>query len=369
MDIVCRTKIGFEFCRSSGADIGWGPHHTEGIRSGWILRAGPRSASKSADQGNGCLSTEPRRSPHVMNCAFILSPSFSGSTLLSILLTHHPKLTTLGEFLDSRERKFRDGEGDCCSCGSNLEMCPYLNDLTRDLNEQGMQFSINYPDLAFRCLHPIAGPLLRASVRPNWFECIRSAAISVVPAARREVRRIIDRNLTAISTILRKDGASVYLDSAKNNNRVLFFQRYASDMSVKVIWLKRDGRGVCNSHMNHNGVSMEKAIQWWSVAQYNLANTLKHLPPENTLSLFYEDLCNDPHAKLGEVCRFLGLDMTLMPDEFHADGLHLTGNNMRLRGLSEIREDRKWRTSLTEVDLEVFERRGSELNRRLGYTD
>ncbi len=304
-----------------------------------------------------------------MNCAFILSPSFSGSTLLSMLLAHHPKLTTLGEFLDSRERRHQTGKGNFCSCGADLEHCPYLIELARELTEQGLEFSINYPDLAFRSSHPLAGPLLKAYVRPIWFEQLRSAAILAIPAAQQELKRIVNRNGNVISTILRNANASVYLDSAKNNNRVLFFHRYAPDITVKTIWLKRDGRGVCNSYMKHFDIGMKAAIDSWSVANNSIINTIRHLPKTNVLVMHYEDLCRDPHAKLDEVCTFLDLDSSLMPREFSGEGLHLTGNNMRLNGLSEIRQDTKWKQTLSKADLELFAKMGGKLNRQLGYCD
>ena len=241
--------------------------------------------------------------------------------------------------------------------------------LEKDLIEQGMDFSINYPDLSFRCSNSIADAILKPCIRPPWFETIRASGIALVPMARRELRRTIDRNRTVIATILRRADATTYLDSAKNNNRVLYFHRYASDIAVKAIWLKRDGRGICNSIMTHYSVGMERAIQRWSVAQDSIYNTLKHIPSANVLTMFYEDLCADPHAKLGEACRFLNLDVELMPDEFRADGLHLTGNNMRLKGLSEIRQDTKWRDKLTSADLELFARKGGALNRQLGYAE
>ncbi len=305
-----------------------------------------------------------------MNTAFIICPSYSGSTLLSMLLAHHPKLSTLGEFLDNRMQRHLGGEGVFyCSCGTELEKCKYLTDLTREIQSQGLDFSINFPDLSFRSKHRIAGQLLRAYVRPFWFEQLRATAVALVPAARQELVRVIDRNRIVLSTIMQKDNTSIYLDSAKNNNRVIFFQRYAKDFSVKVIWLKRDGRGVCNSFMNHFGIGMEEAIRRWSLATVSAADTARCLPASNVLTMHYEDLCRDPHGKLDEVCRFLDLDPSLMPKEFSGEGLHLTGNNMRLKGLSEIRQDTKWKKALTAADLRLFDQTGKKLNYKIGYSD
>lgn len=302
-----------------------------------------------------------------MKCAFIVSPSYSGSTLLSILLAHHPDLVTLGEFLDNQSRRYRDGEGDFCSCGERLAECPYMADLTRRLAARGMDFSVDYPDTAFRSTDRLADPVLRAYVRSPAFEAVRRLAIMGIPAAKDTVRRIVERNSAVIETILEMDDARVYLDSAKNNNRVLYFHRYAAGMDVKVIWLIRDGRGVTTSIMRHTGVDVATAAARWATTQRSVIRTVGALPDRNVLTMRYEDLCTDPGRWLPETCRFLDLDPAQLPESFSADGLHLTGNNMRLNGLGEIRIDERWREALSAEDLEKFEMVGGQLNRELGY--
>ena len=108
-----------------------------------------------------------------MNCAFIISPSYSGSTLLSMLLAHHPRLSTLGEFLDNKERRFRDGEGDYCSCGEKLAECPFMADLAASVHAKGVDFSVDFPDTAFISEDQLAKPVLRAYIRSPLFETAR----------------------------------------------------------------------------------------------------------------------------------------------------------------------------------------------------
>ena len=302
-----------------------------------------------------------------MKCAFIISPSYSGSTLLSMLLAHHPRLVTLGEFLDSRERRRFDGEGDFCSCGAELNACTYLETLVRKLNAEEMEFSVDYPNTAFNSADGLTDRILRAHVRAPWFENLRRVAIAVLPPVRHTVKDIVARNCRVISTLLAQEGAEVYLDSAKNNNRVLYFDRYAPDVDVKVIWLVRDGRGVTNSIMKHYEMALEPAIEYWKTEQRIVAETTRYLRPEQLFTLKYEALCAEPGRWLAAICAFLGLDVALLPETFGDQPLHLTGNNMRLRGIAEIRVDEKWKSMLTTSDLEIFTRRGGDLNRRLGY--
>jgi len=302
-----------------------------------------------------------------MKCAFILSPSYSGSTLLSILLAHHPELATLGEYLDNRERRYRKGQGDFCSCGERLPSCSFMKQLTENVRGGGVDFSVDFPDTAFWTDRPALDKVLRAYVRGPGFERLRGAAIAAVPPLRRAVDHVVRRNMAVISAILELESATVYLDSAKNNNRVLYLDRYAPDMEVKVIWLIRDGRGVSNSIIGHKGVDLDTAARRWVTTQKSVMRTVDYLAPEQVFRMKYEDLCADPHQWLADVCRFLELDPTHLPQSFSAEGLHITGNNMRLQGLDEIKRDTKWQASFSEPELDLFDRIGGELNHDLGY--
>ncbi len=303
-----------------------------------------------------------------IQCAFIVSPSYSGSTLLSMLLAHHPRLATLGEFLDNKVRGFREGEGDYCSCGARLVDCPYMAELSRQLLAKGIEFSVDYPDTAFQCSTGISARLLRASVRGPIFETVRRWAIPLFPASRRTLRRVVQRNTAVIRTILEMGTADVYLDSAKNNNRVLFFDRYAPQIDVKVIWLIRDGRGVVTSIMRHADCGIELATKKWVTTQKSVINTVRFMPSSKVLTMRYEDLCTKPEESLAKACRFLALDPAGLPEQYGDKELHLTGNNMRLNGLKEIKIDLRWKKSLSASDLRYFNANAGQLNREIGYS-
>ena len=98
--------------------------------------------------------------------------------MLSMLLAHHPKLVTLGEFLNTRERGSRVKEGDFCSCGAELPSCPYLVALSNRIIARGMEFSIDFPDLAFRSDDLLTDRVLRTYVRGPVFEFLRRLAIA-----------------------------------------------------------------------------------------------------------------------------------------------------------------------------------------------
>ena len=94
----------------------------------------------------------------------------------------------------------------------------------------------------------------------------------------------------------------------------------------------------------------------------------RYLPPQSWLSLHYEDLCADPHGVLDRISDFLGVERTDRTVEPAEDARHIIGNSMRLKRLSEIREDRSWQTRLTQADLSTIGRIAGTTSHNLGFS-
>jgi hypothetical protein len=84
------------------------------------------------------------------------------------------------------------------------------------------------------------------------------------------------------------------------------------------------------------------------------------------MSLHYEDLCANAQVALDRISDFLGIDRSTL--EQYQGEHHVIGNAMRLRALSEIREDISWQTQLRPRDLAVIARIAGPTSHRLGYT-
>ena len=54
-------------------------------------------------------------------CLYVASPSYSGSTLLTMLLAEHPEVATIGEMKGGQE----DLSSYRCSCGALFAACPF----------------------------------------------------------------------------------------------------------------------------------------------------------------------------------------------------------------------------------------------------
>jgi len=139
-------------------------------------------------------------------------------------------------------------------------------------------------------------------------------------------------------------------------------------LDVKVIHLVRDARGNSASLMKHAGVDAATAARQWTHYNVEAARVKRYLPSEAWMMLHYEDLCADPGGTLDRISDFLGVEpagLNVVPGDTNR---HVIGNPMRLRALSEIREDLSWKTRLSRDELESITRIAGDASRRLGFT-
>jgi len=296
--------------------------------------------------------------------AYILSPSFSGSTLLSFLLAGHPKIATMGEL---KATAWGDIDEYYCSCGELIQNCDFWKNVIKELSGQGIHFDLADFGTHFRDKSNLLVDLvLRARVHGPAFETFRRAALTVVPGARKTFSRILDRNQVLIETISRLQGGSIFLDSSKDAVRLQHLMQ-AGFNRVRVIYLIRDGRGFVCSYMKHHNVSMDKAALEWKKTYRECQHVLRRLEPEDRLTVQYESLCRDPKNTMEKIFKFLGIEPVDIGSSFLATKQHILGNAMRLEADQRIKLDEKWRTALSSEDLKMFEHVAGDLNRKLGY--
>jgi len=158
----------------------------------------------------------------------------------------------------------------------------------------------------------------------------------------------------------------MFLDGSKEAIRLKLLNS-ANYWNLKVIYLIRDGRGVTNSYMRHYNVPMEKASQERCRAHRECDRVVQELGNDTYITVHYEDLCRDPQETMTKIYDFLGLDTDLGDLQFRSFEHHILGNQIRLESTEEIRLDEKWKSALTNRELEVFEQTAGRLNRVYGY--
>lgn len=294
---------------------------------------------------------------------YILAPSYSGSTLLTYLLAQHADIATIGELKATR---MGDIDAYRCSCGELIRECDFWSRLTRRAREEGLDFSLEKFGTVYGDGPGLVNKIVRALVRGPLFEAVRSISLALLPESMTRVRAVTRQNKTLSDIVCDMQGGTIFLDGSKDSARLLYYLR-SGEWDIKVIYLQRDGRGVTNSYVKHDGVDYDGAIQYWQKAVTELQRMRSTLPDDQVYDLLYEDLCREPQQKLAEICRWLGIEELDHATSFSAESQHVLGNSMRLNNVSEVRFDEAWRKKLTPENLRAFDEHAGSLNRSLGY--
>src|SRR5207302_7960282 len=134
---------------------------------------GRRNAGESGERPHGVTTAMP-------TCVYIASPSFSGSTVLAMLLGRHPEIATIGEMKGGQE----DLATYACSCGTRFIKCPFWASLIAALGERGFVYDLSDRRTmpAFRMPGSSVGDrFMRSSYRSAGFELLRDLVLHYWP--------------------------------------------------------------------------------------------------------------------------------------------------------------------------------------------
>lgn len=294
--------------------------------------------------------------------------SFSGSTMLAMLLNAHPQIATVSEMHGPNPRLVKDIRTYHCSCGELIHECPFWAQVKARMAGQGFEFTTSDFKVAFGD-HSLRGRLRYGSLRSNLLESIRDDVCRILPGPRAEMDQLIARNEALIRAVLDITGKTAFVDTTKRTRRFKFMSKY-SNMDVRVILLLRDARGSVASQMRHYpGMTASEAARAWAKGLSGIQRTWKQIPASQRMILKYEDFCRDPQANLQALYRFFGVDPDFeLGDLESLPPHHIIGNTARMRTLSEIRLDERWKQTLNAEQLEAIDRIAGRLNRSFGYT-
>lgn len=328
----------------------------------------PSVASGTAERARRAGSREPLEPGATVNFVYMLAHSFSGSTLLSFLLGAHPEIATIGEMFIAEGF---DHETYHCSCGRRIVECPFFLEVSREMAARGVPFDVRHSGLAFRATgEGLARRVIAAEPRGPVLEAAREAALRLLPSARQALAGTLRRNQAVVEVMTGLQGGRAFVDSSKRPGRLLHLRRIPS-FDVRVIHLVRDPRAVACSSVKNLGHTAEQGARSWTAAAELAERVRRHFPDQpgdRWLTLRYEDLCGDPDAALDRVSRFIGVQPGFRVPDFRAFEHHIIGNRMRLSGVSEIRLDERWKTTLTPDQVRAVDGVAGTAARRYGYT-
>ena len=325
------------------------------------------------------------REKHPIRLAYILAASHSGSTLLTMLLNVHPAAATVGELAP-------EGIGNPvayrCSCGSLIRECAFWTWLVEQAGKRGVLLDVGDLGTAFTMPGTRLGRRLLASMhRGPLLESVRDICLRLLTPWPRRFQQIAAANALVIQLCLARHSASVFVDKGQSALRLKHLLRIPS-LDVRVLHMVRDGRAVALTYMNESEYadatvpsmrgggrgrnraerkSMRQAAYEVRRDLEAAEHVLRRVQPSRQCRLRYEDLCADPDATIAGMLEFIGLDPGGREADFRLVEHHILGNGMRLDSGSEIWLDERWKSVLTDGDLQTFDAIAGRAYRAYGY--
>lgn len=293
---------------------------------------------------------------------------YTGSTLLGTLLNEHPDVASIGAATGLIRRV--DLSTYRCSCGKLYRECEFWNHIaarTRALGHPVDVFKTNFWNTHLRPSRNrlINGVLVR-SLGWDPLNEVRDAVVGRIAGLKVAISEMGWNTWSLAWSVLERTGKTVFVDTARDHQRPKYLAPHPL-LDVQVIHLIRDARGNSASIMKHTGVDVATAARQWKHYNVEAARTRRYLPEASWLSLHYEELCADPAAALDRICDFLGVTRAPMHQGFRDGEHHIIGNSMRLKGVSEIREDRSWQSRLGDAELATIARIAGSSSHNLGF--
>ena len=293
---------------------------------------------------------------------------FTGSTLLGLLLNEHPECASIGAATGLIRNV--DLSTYACSCGKLFRECEFWSHIaarTQALGHPVNVFETNFWNTHLRMSHNrVINALLIRSLGWNPLNDVRDALVGRIAGVDKANSTMGWTTWSLASAVLERTGKRVFVDTARDHQRPKYLTTHPR-LDVKVIHLIRDPRGNSASIMKHTGVDAAAAARRWTHYNVEAARVKRYLPEHSWMTLRYEDLCADPGAVLDRIADFLHVDRARSQPGPRDPERHIIGNPMRLRALSEIREDRSWQTDLGSGELEVIARITGSASRDLGF--
>jgi Sulfotransferase family len=292
---------------------------------------------------------------------------FTGSTLLGALLNELPDCASMGAAIGLTWRA--DLTSYRCSCGRLYRECEFWSDIAERTRSKGHPVDVFKTDFWNTHLrmsgHRLVNAALVRSLGATSLNRLRDGLVENIPSVRAAVLDMGWKSWSLASAVLAKTGKRVFVDTARDHQRPKYLARHPL-LDVRVIHLVRDPRGNVASIMKHTGASASAGARQWKHYNREADRVRRYFAPSSWLRLHYEDLCADPAATLTRIASFLNV---APPTGTHQPGVesHIIGNKTRLRGHSEIREDRSWETRLTPTDLAAIARVAGETSHQMGY--
>lgn len=297
---------------------------------------------------------------------YILSSPYSGSTLLSFLLGSHPKIATVGELQGVNPAL--DPMNYLCSCHKQLKDCEFWNEIERLVIKKDSVSSILDSGTQF---NPVSENLFSklqfVNLRNANLNIFRDSIYGLFPRYKKHCDNIVDTNIKYAEAISVYSEKNIFLDSSKRVSAINHLHKKLKT-KLRLIHLVKDGRSYLNSCLRRFGQSPpSKMIKAWKIQNLYFKRLSETKFQNRSILIKYDSLCLSPEETLRDLCRFLEVDYAEECLSFPKKKHHILGNDMRLKELSMIKHDQKWKQQLNASQLAIFDKIAGKVNREFGH--
>ena len=299
---------------------------------------------------------------------YIMGAGHIGSTVVDVVLGHHPRLESLGEILKFHRFGWAADPKRNCSCGQTVHGCPFWSEVRerwiRDTGDVGGARQLALQS-AFEDSRAGWPRILLNRLRPG--------------AAFRDYQQGTASLYRAVQEV---GGKEILIDSSLRPRRALALTENPA-VDLHLIHMVRDGRGVMWSLMKPNKKTLTRTYRpapplrtarYWVSANLQSRFIYSLVPPNKRLLLRYEDFAERPEEALSRIGGLVGIDLSNLLDGFTVRAIGGTrhtvaGNRIRMESEIMIRSDFAWMKNLEERHRRLFWRVAGWLARGYGYRE
>ena len=299
-----------------------------------------------------------------INLVSIVGAGHSGSTLLDMLLGGHQRICSVGEI--SHWNQYLN-EKQLCSCGSPPETCDFWRQIVDSWYDylDTTQPKVSYTDTRS---NTVVGVGNRIRYRTSLLLTLLFPMYKqpqLIDALLPEYKQRANNILALYGRIREFSDKPIVCDSSKAVYRFRLLHAQQPGKS-KAIFLTRDGRAVVSSNFKRRGQPIDESARRWHLANRYTQYMLRTLPEHAYIHVRYEELCREPETTLKRICAFLECQYDSTMLQLSGSKQHnIGGNRMRFEGVSEIKEDTKWRGVLNKEQIKTFEKIAGKTNEKL----
>lgn len=268
---------------------------------------------------------------------FLLSSSYSGSTLLSLLVNTHPAIAGLGDTYPVQGFEYAD---EVCTCKRPLKDCPFWDHLIHSVQETDGNIK-EFKDLYSYPLSQL--PKARSFVGYINFLFFKSLPSIFI---KKLFPVFINMDKKFVDTILKYDDSSIYFDGSKLLPRLEIIKKLYPN--TKIIHLLKDPRAYIFSCTNKYKKQKNYKIELSKWIMYNrIAANYGRQYPEKYLRIYYHDLVRYPKASMAKIGDFLNVSSNgFKLTNIDFEQLHLVGNSVRMNFEGIENKEAQWKNAM-----------------------